>query len=631
MGFSVEYIYRILDQYSGPLKRITEETKRFQEASKAAQEKAAKMGESMRNVGYKMTAGLTLPIVGAGIAAAKTAIDFQEAFTGVQKTVNATAPQLKRMETEFINLSKEIPISATELMKIGESAGQLGIETKNITSFTKTIAMLGATTNLSSEQGATQLARFANITGMSQENFDRLASTIVVLGNNLATSESEIVDMALGLAMAGKTVGLTEAQIMAFSGSLSSIGIESEAGSTAFSKAFYEINSAIGKNSPQLRGFAKAAGLSVGKFADLFKKDAAQGMMAFISGLGKMPKDKINLLLDALGFKDVRLVKAITGAALASDGFAFSLKLADKAWLQNTALAKEATLRFKTWKSQLIIVWNTVKILAAEFGKIIMPIFMAFVKYALLPMVWIFTKLPKPIKAVIVVFSGLIAVIGPLLIAAGLIIAKWGFISGVLWPAMLSVLSAVGAAFASVTWPVWATLAAVAALIGILILAWKKSTLFRESISNLADSLKPLTDSLSALVFWIANGLSNAFSASGKEISSWADIFRSIGDVIGTVINFIAAMVKTVLDSVAAMGKLAGAISTGNWKDAWQIATTGQSMFDIGKNAATRKEAARQDNKLEVSGQIGVSATGGAKVERAQIGLNQGYNLAVAR
>lgn len=604
---------------------------------------------NMRDVGGKMTAGVTLPIVGAGIMAMKTAIDFQDAFTGVRKTVTASEPEFQAMLAQFKQMSTEIPVSATELMQIGESAGQLNIAKENITSFTKTIAMLGATTNMSGEEGAKQLARFANITGMSQKNFDRLASTIVYLGNNLATSEAEIVNMAMGLGGAGRTIGLTEAQIMAFAGSLSSIGIEAEAGSTAFSRMFYMINDAVGKNGPMLQKFAKVAAVDSKKFAETFKKDAAGAVMMFIKGLNAMPKDRLNIVLEALDFKDIRLKKALVGAAGAVDLFGGALGGASQAWIDNNALINEAKLRFKTWSSQLKMSYNKLLLFANELGIIIVPLFIHFIDL-IMPIVKWFSDLSLEIKKSIIIMGGAVAVVGPLLIAFGAIAAAIGAVGG--------------------------TVALVVAAFSLVAGAWTvlitSSPKLRQSFISLLNAFSPIIEVGEKIVLLIGKALVSAFGGSENSVKTFGDALSVIVDLAALIlttffklVTFLPRLgltlienfdkVKTaIMDIVTQFMKVVDVVSklkSGDFSGAWQTykdmgAGISESLKSAGKlagktfsdvwegkdffsGAANEKAKARQDNKLEVSGQIGVTASGTSKVESANINLNRGSNLAL--
>lgn len=102
--------------------------------------------------------------------------------------------------------------------------------------FTEVMVNLGESTNLSAEEAASALAKFANITGMSADDYERLGSVIVDLGNNFATTEADIVNMAMRLASTGEITGLSQSQMMAVATALNSVGIEAEAGGSAFSK-----------------------------------------------------------------------------------------------------------------------------------------------------------------------------------------------------------------------------------------------------------------------------------------------------------------------------------------------------------------------------------------------------------
>ena len=164
------------------------------------------------------TVGVAAGVAGAAGALAlqqmaSEAIAFESAFAGVRKTVKGSATELDVLGASLRSMAlRDVPVSVNALSDIAASAGQLGIQTGRIEDFTQVIADLVVATDLTGEQAATGMARFANLTQMPQEQFDRLGSTVVALGNNLATTESEIVEMGLRLAGAGAQIGMTEAQ-----------------------------------------------------------------------------------------------------------------------------------------------------------------------------------------------------------------------------------------------------------------------------------------------------------------------------------------------------------------------------------------------------------------------------------
>ena len=360
-----------------------------------------------------------IAITAVATAAIVVGSGFESAFAGVKKTVNATDAEFAVLEQDIRDMAKNMPMTAEEIAGIAEAAGQLGIKTKNISSFTKTMADLGVATNLTSEDAATQFARFANITGMSQNNFDRLGSSVVALGNNMATTESEITSMAMRLAGAGAQVNMSESEILGFAAALSSVGIEAEAGGSAFSKVMVnmqlavetgmtawdelesemkisgttmlELKNAISvggsyldkfakttnysssslkkmykeaeKGAGEIEDFAKVAGMSSAEFQKAFKDDAAGAIISFVNGLSNVERNGKSAIavLDSMDIKEVRLRDTLLRASNAGDLFANSIDIANGAWEDNVALTNEANQRYETFESRLEMFKNSIK------------------------------------------------------------------------------------------------------------------------------------------------------------------------------------------------------------------------------------------------------------------------------
>lgn len=363
------------------------------------QRSAAKNSEGFTTLGMGVTAAGAAITASIGLAA-RSAISFESSFAGVRKTVDASEADLARLSQGFRDMALEIPVTANELNRIGEAAGQLGIENDNILGFTRIMADLGATTNLSSDQAATALARLANITQMSQEDFGRLGSTIVDLGNKFETTEAEIVEMGLRIAGAGAQIGLSEAEILSVAAALSSVGIEAEAGGTAISRVMVELANAVASGGDSLAQFGAVADMSADQFKAAFNKDAAGATVAFVEGLGRIADSGENVfaVLEEMEMSDIRVRDALLRAAGAGDLLRDSLNTGRVAWEENLALTDEAAKRYETAESRIQLAKNALTDFAIEIGNVVLPAVTSLADKGASLMKF-FSDLPGPVKA----------------------------------------------------------------------------------------------------------------------------------------------------------------------------------------------------------------------------------------
>lgn len=305
----------------------------------------------------------------------QASMDFESAITGVAKTTDLTDGELADMSDAIKAMSTEIPASTTEIAAVAEAAGQLGIQKDALLDFTRVMTMLGTATNMTAEDAATALARFANITGMSADNYDRLGAVIVDLGNNFATTESEITQMGTRLASGGKLAGLTEPQIMALAAAMSSVGIEAEAGGTAMTQTLNAIEKAVATGEDSLQSFADVAGMSADSFAEMWNTDALGALTAFIRGLGNLDEqgESAVLVLEDLGLTGIRQSNMLKSLALAADQMDSAVQTANTAWDENIALTNEANKRYATTQSKLDMMQNAYNNLKVAVGDAFTP------------------------------------------------------------------------------------------------------------------------------------------------------------------------------------------------------------------------------------------------------------------
>ena len=380
------------------LNKSEREAKEYGEALQKASGESETLGNKAANAGELIQdAFATIGVVAAlnkikdgFVSAASAAIEFESAVTGVYKTVDGTEEQLAEISSDIKEMSLVIPSSTTEIAGVAESAGQLGIATENITDFTEVMINLGESTNLSSEQAASSLAKFSNITNMSADNYENLGSAIVALGNNFATTEADIVEMSTRMASAGTLAGMSESDILGLSAAMSSVGIEAEAGGSAMSKLMTDIQVAVETGNSSLEDFASVAGVSCEQFSDMFEHRAVDALYSFIDGLNDVERngETATVILENMGISEVRLSNAVKSLANNSSGLAGAVSLAGEAWEENTALANEANTRYGTLESRLTMTQNAANNLKIAIGDTLTPTIGAFADMGTSALTW---------------------------------------------------------------------------------------------------------------------------------------------------------------------------------------------------------------------------------------------------
>jgi TP901 family phage tail tape measure protein len=337
------------------------------------------IGGSLQSFGGAVTTLFGPAAAGIGLAT-NAAIDFESAFAGVIKTVDATDAELatlregiRAMATDTENPVAALDNAAVTLAGIAESAGQLGVAREDILGFTETIGQLTMATNLTAEDAATMAARFANIAQMDLSNIDRFGATIVDLGNNSATTEGEILAMGLRLAAAGTAAGMSEADILGVSAAMSSLGLEAEAGGTAMTRVINEMVTAAATGGPELEAFASTAGMTGDAFAAMFESDPTGALLAFITGLEQLDAASQISVMENLGLNDIRVADTLRRLSGDSELLATSLGIASEAWQENTALTEEAGKRAETTESQMTMFKNSLNELGITVGDILLP------------------------------------------------------------------------------------------------------------------------------------------------------------------------------------------------------------------------------------------------------------------
>ena len=561
MSRVIDAVLRLKDEFTQPLEKSINLMTQASKAGDKTRRSIEKFGNGMASVGTKLTTAITLPVAAVGTAAVKAATDWETAFTGVKKTVDATEAEYDELGKGIQKMATQTASSMEAIAGVAEVSGQLGISKDYLLDFTRTMVQLGDTTNLSAEEAATSLARLLNITGESTSNVDRLGAAIVDLGNNFATDEASIVAMSTRLASAGTLAGMSTTDILALSTAMSSVGIEAEAGGTAMTQTLTAFESAVAGfsagSTADLEAIASVAGTSATEFARTWESEPIMAVQSFISGLGKLDEqgESATLVLDELGMSGIRQSNMLKSLGLASDVLSDAVNTSSAAYEANTALTAEAEKRYGTFASRVSQLKEQIKTLGIDIGQILLPYVakaMGFVQ----GLVDKFNSLDDSTKDAIIKFALVAAAVGPVLTIFGKMITIGSGLLGA-FAKVKGVMAGVSAAggvlkfaIAALTSPIGLVVAACAAVVAILVL-----------VVTHMDKLKALFAAVKSVAISAAQSLKNKVGGAFEYIAGKVEKVSSLLSAVGGAIGGAASKVYEF--ATGSESKLSGSKSSG--------------------------------------------------------------------
>jgi TP901 family phage tail tape measure protein len=515
-----------------------------------------RIGNSIRFLGTSMTFLISLPILGFLKGMTDAAIGFESAFVGVLRTVddpalgeaftlieegstdinNLTAAG-EQLRQKFRDMALEIPLPVTELAKLGEVAGTLGVRgNENIDSFVRTVAKLGVTTNVSSEQAATSLAKVVGVAGTLsdaelamqgftqeeianiseserfQATMDGVGGVLVALGNKTRAQEDAILQFSEKIAATGKIAGITTPQILAIGSSFASVGVNAARGTTAFQKAVFRMLGAVEQGGEHLELFAAVTGRTTEEFSTLFREDASQAFEDFINGLSANG-DKAVTILDELELGNERVRQSLLSLAGAEGELSRELTIANTELAEQakglSALELEAGRRFETTEAQLQLLKNQFNDLGITIGSFVLPVLNQLITFAR-GLIESFADLSPAIQKTIITIGILVAAVGPVITFVGLFIGLIGFVASTVLGA-ISVLFTLASVLGLLILPILAVAAAIGGLAIAFAASLKKIDAFRkEARTTLVERMWEFGKNL---IITFAKGMAVAMSA----------------------------------------------------------------------------------------------------------------------
>lgn len=545
------------------------------------------VGSTMQTAGKSMTKLLTVPILGAGIAAAKIGGDFEEQMSRVKAISGATGSSFDQLKQQAIDLGAKTAFSAKESAAGMENLASAGFDANEIMEAMPGLldlaAVSGGDVALASENAAAALRGFGLDAGQAGHVAD-------VFARAAADTNAEVADMGDAMkyiAPVANAMGISLEESAAAIGIMSDAGIKGSQAGTSLRGAL----SRLAKPTKPMIGVMDELGLSFYDAEGNMKSLKDQIGMLQQAFKGLTPEQQQNALVTLYGQESLSGMMALIDKGPDSLG-----KLTNSLKDSNGAADEMARTMQDNMNSSIEQMLGAFESAAIVIQGIIAPAIRG-VADTIGGLVQKFVDAPEPIQKMVLVIAGLVAAIGPLLFIGG---------SMLVWFAKLKVavgflstsFPALGGVFTALTGPVGIIIGIIALLVGAFILAWNTSEGFRNAVTAIWESIK---NTISFAVQTVSNTITRIFGsvvqwwkANNEEIAAAVDaiwngkigqfIRNAMGVIQGVIVGVwtaikgitegiwtaISGVIEGALRVIQGLIKFVLGVLSGDWSMAWE-------------------------------------------------------------
>ncbi len=391
--------------------KISGDTRGLEKALSQSESMLQRTATSISKIGKGLTIGVTLPIVAAGVAAGKLAIDFDSAMMGVNSVLKLSGEGFQTLKSDVLEFSTQTSKSSADVANSLRGIVSSGFEAADAMDILK--VAVDSAGNMMVGTATTTLALTSTLRafGMEATDVTHVADVLQTAANNSAIVFDQLttsIGTALGsAAAAGVSFEETAAALM----TITDAGYSTAIATTNLNA----IISALLKPGADLVNMIAEWGYESGEAA--LQAIGLQGVMSLLTeATGGSASELATLLPNIRAFKG-----AVALAREGGDAFADSLDEVAAASLGAGEHAAMAAIRHESWAYQLTKLKSEVEVFAIRLANTFMPAVIDVVN-VLKDWATKLATLPAPMLELIAKVAILAAVLGPVLLILGKLI-----------------------------------------------------------------------------------------------------------------------------------------------------------------------------------------------------------------